>query len=136
LYAVLADAVLVLHFAYVAFVVAGLALVWLGWLRGWSWVRNFWFRATHLLAMGVVVAESVLDIVCPLTVWEDDLRRLAGQDPGSDQGFVAEWVHRLLFFDLEPRVFTLIYAAFFLAVVMSFIVVPPRRPGAGRVSRA
>ena len=126
--AVLADAILVVHFAYVAFVVVGLVLVWLGYFLGWGWVRNFWFRALHLASMGIVVAESVLGIVCPLTVWEDDLRRRAGQDPGSEKGFVAEWVHRLMFFDLEPWVFTIIYVVFFAALVTSFILVRPRWP--------
>jgi uncharacterized protein DUF2784 len=130
LHAILADAILVLHFAYVAFVVVGLVLVWLGYFLGWCWVRNFWFRALHLLAMGIVVAESLLGIVCPLTVWEHDLRRLAGQDPGSEKGFIAEWVHRLMFFDLEPWVFTVIYVVFFAALVGSFIFVRPGRPRA------
>lgn len=131
LYAILADVILVVHFAYVAFVVVGLGLVWIGYFLGWGWVRDFRFRALHLLAMGVVVAESLLGIVCPLTVWEDDLRRLAGQDPGSDKGFVAELVRRLLFFDVEPWVFTVIYTVFFIALVASFIVVRPRGPRAG-----
>ena len=37
----LADVVLVLHFAYVLFVVGGLVAIWLGCALGWRWVRNF-----------------------------------------------------------------------------------------------
>jgi hypothetical protein len=47
----LADIVLIVHFAFVAFVVGGLALVWIGAVLGWAWVRNFWFRAAHLAAI-------------------------------------------------------------------------------------
>jgi hypothetical protein len=35
-----ADALLVLHFAIVAFIVGGLALTWTGAALGWGWIRN------------------------------------------------------------------------------------------------
>ena len=78
LWLALADLVLVLHAAFCAFVLLGLVLIWLGRFRGWAFVRNLWFRMAHLACIGVVVAESMLDIVCPLTTWEDRLRLLAG----------------------------------------------------------
>ena len=45
-YRFLADAVLAVHFAYVAFVVLGMAAILLGIALGWRWVRNFWFRGS------------------------------------------------------------------------------------------
>ena len=54
--------------------VVGLALVWIGWIRGWAFVRNAWFRGAHLLAMAIVVLESVFGIECPLTTLEHALR--------------------------------------------------------------
>jgi hypothetical protein len=68
LYTFLADLILILHFAFVAFVVAGWLTVWAEWLLRWGFVRNFWFRITHLLAIGVVASESLAGMVCPLTV--------------------------------------------------------------------
>jgi len=44
----LADIVLVVHFAFVLFVVGGLVLIWIGVVLRWAWVRNFWFRVAHL----------------------------------------------------------------------------------------
>ncbi|MGH8640305.1 MAG: DUF2784 family protein, partial [Burkholderiales bacterium] len=44
----LADLILIVHFLFVAFVVGGLALIWIGAAAGWEWVRNFWFRVAHL----------------------------------------------------------------------------------------
>ena len=49
---VLADVIVVLHAAYVSFVVFGLAAILLGIVFRWSWVRNVWFRAIHLIAIG------------------------------------------------------------------------------------
>lgn len=129
IYSLLADLVLIIHFAFVAFVVAGLALVWIGWRCGWSFVRNLWFRAAHLLAIGVVAAESLAGVVCPLTTWENDLRFLAGGGEHYQGSFVQHWLHRVMFYDASEGLFTILYVLFFGAVLLSFWLVAPRWPG-------
>ena len=49
----LADAILLLHFAIVLNITLGLPAIWLGAACGWQWVRRFWFRLTHLAAIGI-----------------------------------------------------------------------------------
>src|SRR6185295_10262458 len=44
----MADALLVVHFAIAGFIVAGLPLTWIGHGLGWNWVRNRAFRYLHL----------------------------------------------------------------------------------------
>jgi len=127
LYLALADFVLVIHVAFVAFVVVGLLLVWLGWWCGWRFVRKPWFRLAHIAAIGVVAAESVLNFTCPLTIWEDRLRLLAGGEERYADSFIGHWLHQILFFDIDPHVFTIIYITFFLLVALSFWLVPPKR---------
>ena len=127
-YLALADLVLVIHFAVVAFVVLGLVLVWMGRFLRWSFVRNFWFRLAHLTAIGTVVAESFAGMVCPLTTWENQLRSLAGGEKRYAGSFVQHWLHRVMFFDLGETTFTIAYVAFFLVVALSFWLVPPRWP--------
>jgi hypothetical protein len=120
----LADTILVVHFAFVLFVVGGLALIWIGAAAGWKWVRNFWFRVAHLAAIVCVAAEALLGIWCPLTVWE---ARLRGAD--AEKSFVAHWIHRLLYYDFPEWVFTTLYVAFAVAVALTFWLIPPaRRP--------
>jgi hypothetical protein len=127
----LADLTVVIHAAYVSFVVFGLALILLGVVLRWNWVRNTWFRALHLIAIGIVVAESLAGIPCPLTVWEARLRQIAGQ--ATYQGdFIGYWVHRMIFFRFEPWVFTLVYALFGLAVLAAFVLAPPDWSGRSR----
>lgn len=120
----LADAVLVAHVLFVAFVVGGLGFIWVGAWRGWAAARNFRFRIIHLAAITLVTAETIVGIACPLTVWEDALR-----GNGSDLGFVARWLRRLLYYDLPPQVFVLTYIAFALVVLATFYLIPPRRKG-------
>jgi hypothetical protein len=121
----LADLVLVVHVAFIAFVIFGLILTWIGWVRRWGWVRNLWFRLAHLAAIGVVAAQALFGIICPLTIWEDELRLLAGGEGRYAGSFIQHWLHQLIFFDAEGYVFTIAYVTFFLAVVLSFWFIPP-----------
>jgi hypothetical protein len=132
LYLALADLVLVIHAAFVAFVVVGLVLIWIGRFRGWNYVRNFWFRAAHLCAIGIVAAESLTNFVCPLTAWEDQLRLLVGGQQRYAGSFIQHWLHRLIFFDFSERIFTIAYVVFFLAVALSLWLIPPRWPRRNR----
>ena len=125
-YRLAADGVLIVHTSFIAFVIFGLVLVLVGWALGWAWVRNFWFRAAHLLAIGYVVYESWSGIACPLTEWENALRIKGGQDPYGSTGCIAYWLHRIIFFDAQPWVFTTCYTVFGLLVVAAFVLAPPR----------
>ena len=127
-YAVLADALLVLHVAFVAFVVFGFLLIWLGRWRHWLFVRNFWFRAAHVAAIGGVAAEALTGIICPLTTWENRLRLLAGGEHRYQGSFLQYWLHQILFFDASETAFLVAYLAFFIAVSASFWWVPPHWP--------
>ena len=121
----MADALLVVHFAIAAFIVAGLVLVWLGAALGWRWVRNPWFRYAQLAAIAFVAAEALAGIACPLTVWEDLLRGNV-----QAESFVGRWVRRLLYYDAPPRVFTALYVAWAAAALLTLRIVPPRRRAA------
>ncbi len=71
--------------------IAGQLLILAGWWRGWFWVRNTWFRFVHLATNVVVVLLAWLGRPCPLTIWERDLRRAAGQAL-HEQSFIEYWV--------------------------------------------
>jgi hypothetical protein len=128
----LADLIVVFHAAYVSFVVFGLVAILIGAALRWEWVRNFWFRAIHLTMIGIVVLEALFGITCPLTDWEKQLRRKAGEAAYTGE-FIGNWAHWLIFYDFPPWVFTLIYIVFGLSVLGAFILAPPRGPGRPRV---
>lgn len=130
-YSVLADLTLLVHLAFIAFVVGGQACIVAGGLRGWRWVRRFAFRLAHLLAIGVVVAQAWANRVCPLTVWESDLRVAAGGEAYSGT-FIQHWVGRLVFYDAPQWVFTLVYTLFGALVLASWVWVRPGRQAHGK----
>ena len=117
LYSLLADAILLVHFTFVVFVVAGFLAILIGLLARWSWVHNRIFRIAHLTAIGIVVLQAWFGQLCPLTIWENELRQRAGQS-GYTETFVEYWLHKLLFYQAEPWVFMAIYTAFGVLVVL------------------
>lgn len=122
----LADLVLVVHALFVVFVVAGFVLILAGLARGWPWVREPAFRYAHLGAIGVVVLQSWLGVECPLTTLEVALRVRAGQ-AGYAQSFIQDWLYRLLYYQAETWVFTLVYTLFGGAVALVWWFAPPVR---------
>ena len=121
-----ADAVVLGHLGYVAFVVVGQLLILVGWLKRWRWIQNVWFRGIHLTAITVVVLESWFEIVCPLTTLEQWLReRDGGNDYHGD--FLASLAHDLLFVDWPPWAFTAVYTGFGGLVLFTLLLAPPRR---------
>lgn len=125
-WALAADVVLFLHLCVVVFVVLGLVLIVLGNLRGWRFVNAWWFRLLHLATIVVVVLQSWLGVVCPLTMLELWLREQAGHATYAG-GFIEHWLSRLLYFEAPAWVFVLAYTAFGLCVLAAWWRWPPRR---------
>ena len=131
IYSLAADALLVIHVSFVAFVVLGLVLVYVGKWRAWGWVRNRWFRMLHLVGIGVVVVQAWFGVICPLTTWEMALRVKAG---GSvyEGSFIVHWLQTLLYYQAPFWVFVVIYTVFGGLVLLSWFVVKPRPFGGVR----
>ncbi len=81
LYRVAADTLVLVHLAFIFFVVVG------GFLA-WRWRRLAWIHLP-VACWGVLIEFS--GWVCPLTPIENDLRRLAG-DVGYAGGFIEHYV--------------------------------------------
>ncbi len=86
IYRALADLVLVVHLAFVVFVVLGGLLV----LR-WRWVVFFHIPAA---VWGVLIEYS--GRICPLTPLENSLRR-SGGGAGYSGGFIQHYIQPILY---------------------------------------
>ncbi len=122
-YIVLADIVLILHFLFVLFNVIGILLIWIGKYMNWQWVHYLWFRAVHFASILLVVFLALLDISCPLTVLEKNLRLLGGEG-FYIQSFIQFWIYKILFYNAPEEIFIIIYIIFSMLVAGTFIFVP------------
>jgi Protein of Unknown function (DUF2784) len=101
----LADSLVALHFAFIAFVLCGGLLV----LRRRAWA------AAHLPAVAWAAYVEFTATVCPLTPWENALRARAGI-AGYDGAFVEHYVIPLIYpAGLTPRIQVLL-GAFVIAL--------------------
>lgn len=124
----LADLVLAIHFCITVYIVLGLPIIWIGRFFDWRFVRNPWFRYSHVGLMGVVFLESMVGIFCPLTTLEGTLRRAAGQERAGDGiSFIGYWMGQLLFYDIDETIFTIAYGLFLMAVIGTLWLVPIRK---------
>ena len=101
----LADAVLVLHFAFIAFVV-------LGGLAVLRWPRLAWL---HLPAVAWAAWISFTGGICPLTPLENHLRALGGE-PGYSDGFIHHYLTSLIYPSGLTRTVQIALGAFVIAV--------------------
>src|SRR6185436_793886 len=86
LYRLLADLVVVLHLAFVLFVV-------LGGLLALRWPRAAWFHLpTAIWGAGIEFVQGI----CPLTPLENHLRQLGGE-AGYSGGFVEHYLLPVLY---------------------------------------
>jgi hypothetical protein len=86
LFRLAADALVVLHLAFIVFVVAG------GFLT-WRWPRLAWI---HVPTAVYGAAIEFVGWICPLTPWEVALRRQAGE-AGYEGGFIEHYVLPIIY---------------------------------------
>ena len=105
IYRLLADLVFLAHLAFVVFVVVGsIAVLWkpkLAWL--------------HVPAFAWGALIEFAGWICPLTPWEQSLRRLAGEK-GYSGGFVEHYLFPLLYPDGLTRDVQIVLGVLVLAI--------------------
>ena len=136
-YGIAADIVVAIHFAYVAYIVVGQLAIMVAAPFKWQWARNPWFRFTHLCAIGYVAYEAIYHIRCPLTIWEERLRALAGQATADGDTFLGRLIHNMMFIDNQPEIwYTTLYLAMFILMIQGVMMYPPRMFRFNRTSNA
>ncbi|MBY0512440.1 MAG: DUF2784 domain-containing protein [Gemmataceae bacterium] len=133
-YAVLADLVVAFHSLVIGYVVVGQLVITAAAPFRWQPARNPWFRFTHLGIIAYVVYEQFHDIRCFLSVWEEQLKELAGVPFDSSATFLGRFARDVLYVNLPQNdtVFTVLYVAAFVVVLQGLVMYPPRlwrKPG-------
>lgn len=116
LYRVLADGVMVVHFAFIVFVAVGAVVAW-------RWPALIW---AHLPAMAWGLGTVTIGLPCPLTPLEKGLRRRAG-DEGYEGGFVDHYIEDVIYPDEYSSVLRSLVAVMVVAGYWGLRPTAPRR---------
>src|SRR5690606_15891020 len=124
MYAVLADAIMVLHFGFLVFPVIG------GFLA-WRWPRVIYAHAL-MVAWGVLI--SVFSLECPLTGPEDYFRRKAGQEGLGATGFIDTYLTGVIYPEAYLGLVRALVAGVVLVSWIGFAVLRHRRARAEKAA--
>ena len=116
----LADIILIVHLAWIIFMLYGFALTVRAFWRPVFWDR-WLFRSIHLAGILFVAGLELLGKYCPLTIWEYGLRR-GTDEPGY---FILDWIERLIYPDVNPLVYLLPTYGVALFTLIMFVLRPP-----------
>ena len=105
MYGILADATLIVHLMFIGFVTLGGLLVW----------RWHWLAWAHIPATAWAVTVEWLNLLCPLTPWEQHFRELAGR--AVYQGdFIEHYLRPLLYPSGLTRSLQILLGAILIAI--------------------
>ena len=117
IYKLLADFVSLAHLMFVLFVVFGGIAVW--WAPKLAWL--------HLPALAWGALIEFAGWICPLTPWEQSLRRLAG-DQGYSGGFVEHYLLPFLYPEGLTRDIQIMLGVFVLTInAAAYVLILLRR---------
>ena len=117
LYRILADGAMVVHFAFILFVVFGALLAW-------RWPALLW---AHVPALAWGAGTIAIGFPCPLTALENGFRRLAG-DAGFQGGFVDRYIEDVIY----PDEYTVVLRTLAALVIAGSYVAVLRRTRSAR----
>tara|TARA_B100000768_G_C11240209_1_gene359167 strand:+ start:861 stop:1238 length:378 start_codon:yes stop_codon:yes gene_type:complete len=116
----IADIVLIFHFAIVIFITFSFVLIPIGYKFYWVWVKNLKLRICHCGMMIFVTLETLLGITCPLTSIENSLR---GVDNFSS--FMSYWINKIIYWDFPTEYFIVLYCVLLAWTFLSWKLFPP-----------
>lgn len=125
-YRILADLLVVIHFGWIVFMLAGFALT----------IRGFWkplffdrwlFRTIHLAGILFVTALEILGKFCPLTIWENTLRRSYDPSHTYPGSFIIQYLVELVYPDIDPLILTIPTVGLAGFTLIVFVLRPPEK---------
>ncbi len=116
---IIADSILVVHFAWILFIVLALPTALL--------LKLARLRIIHTAALIFTVIMQATKTLCPLTIIEERLRRMGSETFSYDGSFIITWLRKLIYIEdlgislLAVYIFTAIFLIF---TFMSYLIWP------------
>jgi len=127
LYKIFADAIIVVHFLFVLFMLLGFLLTVYAIFFRHRFFDWWLFRSLHLLGIFYVASLSILGKYCPLTLLENQLMSRYESSSVYSGSFIIHYLEKLVYPDVNPL--TIQIPTIFIAIftIVAFIVKPPEK---------
>ena len=116
----IADIILMLHFAIIFFITLGFFLIPIGYKFGWVWIKNSKLRICHCGMIILVTFETILGITCPLTLIENSLRGI-----NESTSFISYWIHQIIYWNFPTQFFIILYCICLVWTFLMWKIFPP-----------
>jgi amino acid transporter len=136
-YKIMADGIIILHFLWIIFMLAGFVLTVYGVIclyvvrrsaERWNRFFDRWvFRTIHLCGMLLVACLPLLGEYCPLTLWEYALRDRYDPQTAYTGLFIANWLEKLIYPSVHPLVIIIPTVAITLFTLIVYLLRPPQK---------
>ncbi len=127
LYKIFADAIIVLHFLFILFMLFGFFLTLYGIFFRHKFFDRWLFRSLHLLGIFYVASLSILGKYCPLTLLENQLRLRYEASLVYSGSFIAHYLEKLVYPDVNPLVIQIPTVFLGIFTIVVFIIRPPEK---------
>jgi len=126
LFRLLADLIVVVHFAWILFMLVGFIFTLYGFLHK-EFFQRWIFRTLHLFGIAYVSILAIMGKYCPLTLWENTLRAKYAPHltyPGSS---MIHYFEKFVYPDVNPLFIQIPTTFIAVFTVVVFIIKPPER---------
>ena len=117
---IFSEIVLFFHFIVFLFITVSFFLIPFGYFQKWKWVKNKYYRLTHLVLMGVILIETILGFMCPLTILENFLRNNIEVDNN-----LTQIIHQIMYWNLPNYQFIILYILSFSYLIFLWFFFKP-----------
>ena len=126
-YKIFADAIIVVHFLYILFMLLGFLLTGYALFFREKFFDWWLFRSLHLLGIFYVASLSILGKYCPLTILENELRLKYEVFSVYSGSFIVHYLEKLVYPDVNPLVIQIPTVFLAIFTIVMFIVKPPKK---------
>jgi hypothetical protein len=116
----IADIILMFHFAIVLFITSGFFLIPIGYKLSWVWVKNLKLRISHCGMMIFVTLETLFGITCPMTLMENSLRGI-----NDSTSFISYWINQIIYWNFPSQFFIILYCVVLGWTFLLWKIFPP-----------
>ncbi len=126
IYKILADTIVVIHFAWILFMLLGFILTLCGLFRK-GFLDRWLFRTLHLFGIVYVSLLAIMGKYCPLTIWENSLRAKYDPTLTYSGSCIVHYLEKLIYLDVDPLAILIPTISIALFTIVAFIIRPPAK---------